>query len=195
MSTRMQNKKTDSRPSTQSSPQPLTRQISQPLRILGIDPGYGRMGIAVLEKSLKGKEKLLYSNCIETSSKDDIYCRFKTIGQEIKKVIEKFKPQEMALESLFIAKNQKTAMRVAEARGIILYEALKKSLEIYEYTPLEIKSSLTGDGTSDKTRIIKMILLLIELPTKISLDDEYDAIAVALTHSARRISAKQNKIC
>lgn len=191
----MQNKKTDSRPSTQSSPQPLTRQISQPLRILGVDPGYGRMGIAVLEKSLKGKEKLLYSNCIETSSKDDIYCRFKTIGQEIKKVIEKFKPQEMALESLFIAKNQKTAMRVAEARGIILYEALKKSLEIYEYTPLEIKSSLTGDGTSDKTRIIKMIHLLIELPTKISLDDEYDAIAVALTHSARRISAKQNKIC
>lgn len=153
------------------------------------------MGIAVLEKSLKGKEKLLYSDCIETSSKDDIYSRFKIIGQEIAKVIEKFKPQEMALESLFIAKNQKTAMRVAEVRGIILYEALKKDLEIYEYTPLEIKSSLTGDGTSDKTRIIKMIHLLIELPTKISLDDEYDAIAVALTHSARRISAKQNKIC
>jgi crossover junction endodeoxyribonuclease RuvC len=191
----MQNKKIDSRPSTQPSPQPLTRQISEPLRILGIDPGYGRMGIAVLEKSLKGKEKLLYSDCIETSSKDDIYSRFKIIGQEIAKVIEKFKPQEMALESLFIAKNQKTAMRVAEVRGIILYEALKKDLEIYEYTPLEIKSSLTGDGTSDKTRIIKMIHLLIELPTKISLDDEYDAIAVALTHSARRISAKQNKIC
>jgi crossover junction endodeoxyribonuclease RuvC len=191
----MQNKKTGSRPSTQPPPQPLTRQISQPLRILGIDPGYGRMGIAVLEKSFKGKEKLLHSDCIETSSKDDIYSRFKIIGQEIAKVIEKFKPQEMALESLFIAKNQKTAMRVAEVRGIILYEALKKDLEIYEYTPLEIKSSLTGDGTSDKTRIIKMIHLLIELPTKISLDDEYDAIAVALTHSARRISAKQNKIC
>jgi crossover junction endodeoxyribonuclease RuvC len=167
----------------------------QPLRILGVDPGYGRMGVAVLEKSLKGKEQLLFSDCIETSPKDSIYNRFKTIGQEIAKIIEKFDPQEMALESLFISKNQKTAMRVAEVRGVILYEALKKDLHIFEYTPLEIKSSLTGDGTSDKVRIIKMIHLLIQVPKKISLDDEYDAIAVALTHSARRTSAKQRKIC
>ncbi len=191
----MPNSKKTSTPISQSSAHQPTQITSEPLRILGIDPGYGRLGISILEKSIKGKEKILYSTCIETSTKDSIYSRFKIIGQEIAKTIEKYRPQEMALESLFIAKNQKTAMRVAEVRGIILYEALKKDLEIYEYTPLEIKSSLTGDGTSDKSRIIKMIHLLIELPKKVSLDDEYDAIAVALTHSARRISAKQNKIC
>lgn len=177
-----------------STQTPNSKDGSQPLRILGIDPGYGRLGIAVLEKSLSGKEKLIHSACIETPTKDDIYSRFKTIGQAIAKAIEKFEPQEMALESLFIAKNQKTAMRVAEARGIILYEALKKDLGIYEYTPLEIKSSLTGDGTSDKTRIIKMIHLLLTIPNKISLDDEYDAIAVALTHSARRVASIQKKL-
>lgn len=177
---------------------PNSRDVShpgKPTTILGIDPGYGRLGIAVIEKNSLGKEKIVFSDCIETSSKTEIYGRFKIIGQKIGEIIEKYKPDEVALESLFIAKNQKTAMRVAEVRGIILYEALKKDLPIFEYTPLEIKSSLTGDGTSDKSRIIKMIHLLIKVPTKISLDDEYDAIAVALTHSARRISAKQNKIC
>ena len=181
-----------------STPTPNSKSSSPSdhcLRILGIDPGYGRLGIAIIEKNARGKEEIVFSECIETSAKEEIYSRFKIVGQSIESVIKKYKPDEVALESLFIAKNQKTAMRVAEVRGIILYEALKKDLPIYEYTPLEIKSSLTGDGTSDKSRIIKMIHLLIKVPTTIALDDEYDAIAVALTHSARRISAKQNKIC
>lgn len=156
----------------------------KPKIILGIDPGYGRLGIAVIEKNKK--EKVLFSNCIETSSNENIYQRFAVIGQEIASIIEKYKPDELALESLFIAKNQKTAMRVAEIRGIIIYEAVKRGIPVFEYTPLQIKSAITGDGTSDKIRMIKMIHLLIEIPKKISLDDEYDAIAVALTHSARR---------
>ena len=103
---------------------------------------------------------------------------------------DKYKPTEVALESLFIAKNQKTAMRVAEVRGIIIYEIVKRNLSVFEYTPLQIKSAVTGDGTSDKTRIIKMIHLLVKLKKNIALDDEYDAIAVALTHSARRAVIK-----
>lgn len=156
--------------------------------ILGIDPGYGRLGLAIIEKTDSKKETVLFSNCIETGSGENIYDRFKIIGQEITSIIEKYSPDELAMESLFVAKNQKTAMRVAEVRGIIIYEAVKRDIPIFEYTPLQIKSAITGDGSSDKTRIIKMIHLLVDLPRKISLDDEYDAIAVALTHSARRKS-------
>lgn len=158
------------------------------MKILGIDPGYGRLGLAVIEKPAKGKEIVLYSSCLETFGKDSIYQRFKEIGLEIVKILEEYKPDEVALETLFIAKNQKTGMRVAEVRGIIIYEAVKRDIPVFEYSPLQIKSSITGDGTSDKTRMIKMIGLLVKLPKKIELDDEYDAIAVALTHSARRQS-------
>jgi len=160
------------------------------MKILGIDPGYGRLGIAVIDKPIKGKETVLYSDCLETPVTDTIYERLKKIGEEITKILDKYNPDEVVLESLFIAKNQKTGMRVAEARGIIIYEAAKRNLPIFEYTPLQIKSAITGDGTSDKSRIIKMIGLLVKLPKKKALDDEYDAIAVALTHSARRQSVQ-----
>lgn len=160
------------------------------LIILGIDPGYGRLGVAVIKKTNKTKEYLIFSDCIETETSDDIYSRFKDIGQQISMLLDKYKPAEVALESLFIVKNQKTAMRVAEVRGIIIYEIVKRGLPVYEYTPLQIKSAVTGDGASDKIRIIKMIHLLVEVRKKITLDDEYDAIAVALTHSARRAIVK-----
>lgn len=155
-------------------------------RVIGIDPGYGRLGISIIEKN-SPKDNLLFSKCIETDSKDDIYSRFLLLGNEIEKIIKEYKPEEMALESLFVAKNQKTAMRVAEIRGILIFQALKNGISIHEYTPLQIKMAVTGDGTSDKTRIIKMIKLLIKLNKEIKLDDEYDAIAVALTHLARNI--------
>ena len=154
-------------------------------RVIGIDPGYGRLGISILEKNQNGKEEVIYSDCLETDSKSDIYSRFVEVGNEIEKIIQKFNPDEMALESLFIAKNQKTAMRVSEIRGIVIYQGLKNKLSVYEYTPLQIKMAVTGDGTSDKSRIIKMIHLLVKIDKKIKLDDEYDAIAVGLTHLAR----------
>jgi crossover junction endodeoxyribonuclease RuvC len=154
------------------------------MRILGIDPGYDRLGIAIIDKPAKGKEILLYSACFQTSAKQDIYERFGLIGSEVARIIAEFKPACFAIETLFITKNQKTAMRVAEARGIIIHEAIKAQLPITEYTPLQIKMAVTSDGRSDKERVIKMIPLLIEMKTKITHDDEYDAIAVALTHAA-----------
>lgn len=152
--------------------------------ILGIDPGYDRLGIAVIEKSGRSKEKLLYSDCFQTSAKLPIYERFALIGAEISRIIAEYKPSALALETLFITKNQKTAMRVAEARGIIIYEASKAGIPIFEYGPMEIKTAITSDGRSDKERIIKMVHMLIDIPAKDTVDDEYDAIAVALTHSA-----------
>ncbi|MFA6143021.1 MAG: crossover junction endodeoxyribonuclease RuvC [Candidatus Omnitrophota bacterium] len=154
------------------------------MKILGIDPGYDRMGVAVIEKPIKGKEVILYSGCLQTSAKDSIYSRFSKIGKEICRVLQEFKPDALAIETLFITKNQKTAMRVSEARGIIIYEAVKADIPVFEYSPMQIKSAITGDGTADKSRILKMIGLLAALPKRKALDDEYDAIAVALTHSA-----------
>jgi crossover junction endodeoxyribonuclease RuvC len=162
----------------------ITMPSDKPLRILGIDPGYDRLGIAIIDKSSSGKEVLIYSDCLQTSAKDPIYDRLKSIGTEIARILNEFKPDILAIETLFITKNQKTAMRVSEARGIIIYEALKHDIPVHEYAPMEIKIAITGDGTSDKTRMIKMVRLLIAVPDKKTADDEYDAIAIALTASA-----------
>lgn len=155
------------------------------IRILGIDPGYDRLGIAVIEKDpSKKKEVVLYSSHIQTSAKESIYSRLKIIGESVRRVINEYSPNALSIENLFLANNQKTAMRVSEARGIIIYEACLKDIPIFEYTPMQIKMAITGDGSSDKDRMIKMVHLLVELPPKKRMDDEYDAIATALTHSA-----------
>lgn len=158
------------------------------MRILGIDPGYDKVGIAVIE----GKT-LVHSECFSTSPKDDFHKRLKGVGQKIHEIIAEFSPDMMALESLFITKNQKTAMKVAEARGVISYEACLLDIPIHEYTPPQIKVAVTGHGGSDKAAIIKMIPLLIKITTKKAQDDEYDAIAVALTcqaHIGKRYTRK-----
>ena len=155
------------------------------MRILGIDPGYDRLGIAIIERPTKGKESLLYSDCLQTSAKDSIYVRLQSIGTEIARLLKEFEPDALAIETLFITKNQKTAMRVAEARGILIYEALMHGATVHEYGPMEIKMAITGDGSSDKARMTKMVSLLIKIPQKKMIDDEYDAIAIALTAAAR----------
>ena len=154
------------------------------MKILGIDPGYDRLGIAVVEKNSKEKEKVVFSRCLETSPRDSIYSRFRQIGAEISCILEKYDPDVMAIENLFITKNQKTAMRVSEVRGIIIYEAVRCGILVFEYSPMQIKTAITGDGTSDKRRMIKMLGLLVKISSKRALDDEYDAVAVALTYSA-----------
>ena len=160
------------------------------IKIIGIDPGYDRLGIAIIEKkSAKEKEILLHSECFMTSSKDEIYDRLMMVGTRVRELISEYKPSALAMETLFITKNQKTAMHVSEARGIIAYEAKLNSLPIFEYSPPQIKIAVTGYGKSDKEQIIKMIPLLLAFPEqnqkngifKKRHDDEYDAIAVALT--------------
>ena len=149
--------------------------------ILGIDPGYDRVGIAIVEKKSREKEVLLYSECLQTSAKDDFYTRLGQVGKKISEIIKEYKPDALAIESLFITKNQRTAMRVSEARGVIIYEAVRANIPVYEYTPLQIKVAVTGHGGSDKGQVMKMIPLLVKINAKKAHDDEYDAIAVALT--------------
>lgn len=152
------------------------------MRILGIDPGFERLGIAILEKNTGDrKEAVLYSSCFKTSSALSFAERLNLIGTEVKKIIKKYKPEILAIETLFINTNQKTAMHVAEARGVIIYEAASLGLSVCEFSPPQIKSSITGDGHADKAQIIKMVKILVAIDQEKKSDDEMDAIAVALT--------------
>lgn len=153
------------------------------MKILGIDPGYGRLGIAVLEKNPQ-KDLLLFSDCIETSPKDSFEKRLVEIGNAVSQIIKTYQPEVLAIEALFFSNNKKTAMQVAEARGVILYEAQKNGLKIFEYQPGAVKIAVTGHGSSDKKQIMHMIPLLVSMKKTKLLDDEYDAIALAITHSA-----------
>jgi crossover junction endodeoxyribonuclease RuvC len=151
------------------------------MKVLGIDPGYERLGIAVLEKSEKGKDSLLYSNCFITSSKESFGERLLKIGDEVERIIKKYNPNVLATEQLYFNTNQKTAMNVAEVRGVINYVSQKNNLSFFEYSPLQIKNAVSGYGRSTKDQVAKMVPRLIEIRKEIKLDDEYDAIAVGLT--------------
>lgn len=149
--------------------------------ILAIDPGYERLGVAVLEKSVSGKEKLLYSDCFKTPREKSFSERLYMLGNEVDRLISKYKPSALALETLFLTKNQKTAMLVAEARGVLIYEAEKHFIPVYEYSPLQIKIAVTGYGKSDKEQVKIMVKQLISIEKDIKHDDEFDAIAIGLT--------------
>lgn len=153
------------------------------MTIISIDPGYERLGIAVLEKEA-GKEKLIFSDCFRTSPKDSHENRTLEIGLKLEKLIKKYSPTAFIFESLFFNSNQKTAMNVSKTLGALIYIAKRKGLDIYEFTPLQIKVAVTGNGRSSKEGVIKMIPLLIKIPRKKMLDDEYDAIACGLTFFA-----------
>jgi len=150
------------------------------MRILGIDPGYERLGIAVLEKN-GGKECVLFSACFKTSPKLEFPERLNLISEEIGRVVKKYKPEVLAIETLFLNTNQKTAMRVAEVRGVVLNEATKEGLRIFEASPPQIKTATTGYGRADKEQMKKMVKMLVNIEAGRESDDELDAIAVALT--------------
>ena len=153
------------------------------MRVLAIDPGYGRCGVAVLEKE-KGKERLIYSDCIETSAKTGFPERLAYVADECLRLIKKHKPDAVALEKLYFTSNQKTAMRVAEVRGALIAIAAQAHIPVSEYTPGQVKSATAGSGRADKRAIATMIHTLLQIDKEIRFDDEYDAIAVGITHLA-----------
>lgn len=148
--------------------------------VLGIDPGFGRMGCAVLNKT-NNKDSLVYSTCIITSGKDSHERRLLAIGGKLKEIISRYKPDIVVVEKLFFTTNQKTAIKVAEARGVVLYLAALSNVPIVEFTPLEIKMALTGYGRADKKQVKKMVQAILKDARMPETDDEIDAIAAALT--------------
>ncbi|MBP7740820.1 crossover junction endodeoxyribonuclease RuvC [Candidatus Woesebacteria bacterium] len=159
----------------------MLRTTNQNLKILGIDPGYDRVGWAVgIYKNSKFEVEDL--GCIQTNKKDDIFGRYNQIINELQSVIEKFSPNSLAIEMLYFAKNKKTALRVSEARGVIISIALNSGLEVFEYSPNEIKLAVTGSGAADKQAVEKMVKMQISYNLNGQIDDAIDALAVAMTH-------------
>lgn len=151
--------------------------------VLAIDPGFDRTGVAVLVKE-NSKDKLLFSTCIVTNRKETKAERLNTIGKEIKKILKKWQPEYLAMEKLFFNQNITSVIGVAEARGVILYEASQIGLEVFEYGPQEIKIATTGYGKATKKQVEDMVQRILNLKKMPELDDEVDAIAVGLTHLA-----------
>ena len=154
--------------------------MKKPTKILGIDPGYALAGWSVIEKDGQ-KLKMIEYGCF-SSPKEMLHAeRLGELNKEIKRIIKKHNPEVMAIEDLFFFKNLKTAIKVAEARGVILMTGINEGLKIEEFTPLQIKQALVGYGRAEKKQIqqmVKMIMGLKEIPKP---DDAADAVAVAIT--------------
>jgi len=152
------------------------------MKVFAIDPGFGRCGVAVLEKQ-NGKEILIYSECIETSSKTPFPERLSAVVSQCERIMKRYKPDAVVLEKLYFATNQKTAMQVAEVRGALLGMAGSAGMPVSEYTPMQVKAAL-GYGKADKKQVAKILHMLVKIEKPIKYDDEYDAIAVGVTHLA-----------
>lgn len=153
------------------------------MRILGIDPGTGILGFGVIEVD-RNKAQLVDAGVIRTPVKEDDAVRLEMIYHELMDIIASSKPDMMSVEKLFFARNVTTAMTVAQARGVVLLTARLNSLPIFEYTPLQIKQSVTGYGKADKKQVQEMVKVLLGLKVVPKPDDCADALAAALTHSA-----------
>lgn len=149
-------------------------------RVLACDPGFERLGVAVVEK-VRGKDSLVHSECLRTSPKLPFHERLYALGEAVETLIKKYKPDMVALEEVFFEKNAKTAMQVAEVRGMLAYIAAARGLRVCHYTPLQVKVAITGYGKSDKHAVAHMVERLVTLPKKDRLDDEIDAVAIGLT--------------
>jgi crossover junction endodeoxyribonuclease RuvC len=157
------------------------------MRVLAIDPGYDRMGIAVIEGD-PSKPVHIWSDCV-LPPKGAVEMRLYTIRKAMEEAIEEYAPDIFALETLFFNKNVKTVLGVAEARGALLSVAGKNNLRVIECSPQDVKLSVTGYGAADKAAVARMIPHLIELPDKKRLDDELDAIAVGIAALSKQNSA------
>ncbi len=152
------------------------------MRILGIDPGLGRAGWAIVDTD-KGKFLAIEYGCIETSDKSSESERIKILYSELINIIKKFNPEVLSIERLFFNKNVKTALSVGQARGVIILAGVNKGLIIEEYTPLQVKIAVTGYGRADKNQIGQMVKSNFGLKEIPKPDDAADALAIALTHA------------
>ncbi len=149
--------------------------------ILGIDPGYAIVGFGVVEFK-GGKFRSLHHGAIITKAGTDFNRRLEIIYDEIEIIIKKYKPQVMAIEKLFFQNNQKTAIDVAQARGVLLLAAQKGNMKVQEYTPLQVKSAITGYGKAEKYQVMAMTKKLLRLEKTPKPDDTADALALAICH-------------
>ena len=151
--------------------------------ILGIDPGLATLGYGVIEKDDRGNVRAVDYGVVLTPKTEPLPARLKRLEEGLRTVIERFQPDEIAMEELFYSKNITTGIAVAHARGVALLTCVKYCEKLYEYTPMQIKQGLTGYGKADKTQIQSVVTSLLHLKTVPKPDDAADALAIALCHA------------
>lgn len=150
--------------------------------ILGIDPGFAIVGWGIVE-AVRGRVRPVAYGAITTPAHTPIESRLLTIQKDLEAIIDKYHPEEMAVEELFFNTNITTGIAVAEARGVIICTAHKLGVKVNEYTPLQVKQAVVGYGKAEKQQVIAMVSALLKLPKPPKPDDTADALAIALCHS------------
>jgi crossover junction endodeoxyribonuclease RuvC len=156
-------------------------QTPRNTKVLGIDPGFGRIGWAIVEGN-RSAQTLVEYGCIETNAKSDVPSRLLELSTKLTDIITKHQPEVGVVEELYFFKNQKTVMQVAQARGAIVVALKLAGLGVVSYTPLQVKQSVSGYGRADKHQVQEMVKRILHLKTIPQPDDAADAVAVALTH-------------
>ena len=162
------------------------------MRILGIDPGYATIGFGILDTE-RGKYKLVQCGVITTPAHTSLASRLGQIYDDLMQLIELFKPDAVSIEELFFNTNITTGIAVAHGRGVILLACEKAGIEIYEYTPLQVKQAVVGYGRAEKKQVMDMVKRICQLPSAPKPDDAADAVALALCHARSSTSLLYNK--
>ena len=151
--------------------------------ILGIDPGLATLGYGVIEKDERGNIRAIDCGVIVTPKTEGLPVRLAILEEGLQKILDKFNPEEIAMEELFFSKNITTGIAVAHARGVALLTCVKRCGKLYEYTPMQIKQALTGYGKADKKQIQTVVTSMLRLKSVPKPDDAADALAIALCHA------------
>ena len=164
------------------------------MRILGIDPGYGITGIALLDAQ-RGSFRLCNCGAITTPAGMDFSARLEIIYEDMRQLLEKTKPDAVAIEELFFGHNVTTAIGVAQSRGVILLAIRQAGVPVFQYKPLQVKQAVVGYGNATKHQVQDMTKRILHLDALPKPDDAADAIAIALCHarSATSLIAKATK--
>ena len=163
--------------------------------ILGIDPGYAIVGYGVINKNDKtGVCTLIDYGAIETDKSEALPTRLAMIAEGVKQLVQNYKPDAVAVEELFFNTNITTGIAVAEARGVIICTAVQESGNLFEYTPIQVKRAITGNGRAEKKQVQYMTKMMLNLKKDPKPDDAADALAIALTHAQTNNQLKSNSM-
>ncbi len=152
------------------------------LRILGIDPGLATVGFSIVDVE-KSKMKLVTCGVISTPAHTSLSSRLDRIFEDMNELISSFDPDVMSIEELFFNTNITTGIAVAHARGVILLSAYRAGVQVFEYTPLQVKQAVVGYGRAEKNQVIDMVRRILALPAAPKPDDAADAVALAICHA------------
>ena len=152
------------------------------MRILGVDPGYAIVGVGTIDYE-GNRFRVVEYGAITTQAGEDMFDRLKKIYDEMMELIGRVKPDALAIEELFFQNNQKTAINVAQARGVIVLAAKNHGIPIFEYTPLQVKQAVVGYGKADKNQVQQMTKAILSLEKIPKPDDTADALAIAICHA------------